>query len=112
VIGFELSGDGEIELIVVVKEPGVAMTLGTSTLTIPLGTGFHTPSLPAYSRLLHDVLMGDRSLFTRPDGLEHVWKVAQDLLDEKPEPVPYAKGSWGPAEAADLIHPEKWYLGE
>ena len=45
------------------------MTLGSSTVVISLGKGFHTPSLPAYSRLLHDVLMGDRSLFTRPDGL-------------------------------------------
>jgi glucose-6-phosphate 1-dehydrogenase len=112
VLGFELSGDGEIQLSLVVKEPGVAMTLGTSTVTIPLGKGFHTPSLPAYSRLLHDVLMGDRSLFTRPDGLAHVWKVAQDLLDDKPEPLPYAKGSWGPAAATELIQPENWYLGE
>jgi glucose-6-phosphate 1-dehydrogenase len=111
-LGFELSGDGEILLTLVVKEPGVTMCLGTSTVTIPLGTGFHTPSLPAYSRLLHDVLMGDRSLFTRPDGLAHVWEVAADLLVDKPEPIPYAKGSWGPAEAAALIRPENWYLGE
>jgi glucose-6-phosphate 1-dehydrogenase len=111
-LGFELSGDGEIELTVVVKKRGIAMTLGTSTVTIPLGKAYHTPSLPAYSRLLLDVLLGDRSLFTRPDGLAHVWEVAQDILDDKPEPIRYAKGSWGPAEAADLIQPEKWYLGE
>jgi glucose-6-phosphate 1-dehydrogenase len=112
VLGFELSGDGEILLNLVVKVPGVTLCLGTSTVTIPLGTGFPTPSLPAYSRLLHDVLMGDRSLFTRPDGLEHVWEVAQDILVDKPEPIPYAKGSWGPAEAAALIQPETWYLGQ
>jgi hypothetical protein len=40
--------------------------------------------------------MGDRSLFTRPDGLEHVWKVADGILRDKPEPILYAKGSWGP----------------
>jgi glucose-6-phosphate 1-dehydrogenase len=112
VLGFELSGDGEILLSLVVKEPGPTMTLGTSTVTIPLGTGFHTPSLPAYARLLHDVLIGDRSLFTRPDGLAHVWQVAEGILDDKPEPIPYPKGSWGPGEAADLAKPGAWYLGQ
>jgi glucose-6-phosphate 1-dehydrogenase len=55
--------------------------------------------------------MGDRSLFTRPDGLAHVWKVAEAILTDKPEPVPYAKGSWGPAEAAQLVAPVQWRLG-
>jgi glucose-6-phosphate 1-dehydrogenase len=112
VLGFELSGDGEIMLSLVVKEPGPTVSLGTSTVTIPLGTGFHTPSLPAYARLLHDVLIGDRSLFTRPDGLVHVWDVAQAVLEDKPEPTAYPKGSWGPAEAADLAQPGRWLLGE
>jgi glucose-6-phosphate 1-dehydrogenase len=110
-LGFELSDDGEIDLTLVVKEPGVEMTLGATTISLPLGKGFPTPSLPAYSRLLHDVLMGDRSLFTRPDGLEHVWKVADDILRDKPEPIPYPKGSWGPPAAAELAAPDVWRLG-
>jgi glucose-6-phosphate 1-dehydrogenase len=110
VLGFELSGDGEIQLSLVVKEPGPTMTLGSSMVCIPLGQGFHTPSLPAYSRLIHDVLIGDRSLFTRPDGLAHVWEVAQGILDEKPEPISYPKGSWGPPEADALIAPFHWEL--
>jgi glucose-6-phosphate 1-dehydrogenase len=112
ILGFELSGDGKIMLSLVVKEPGPTMSLDTSTVTLPLGTGFHTPALPAYSRLLHDVLIGDRSLFTRPDGLAHVWKVAEGILDDKSEPIPYPKGSWGPAEAADLAKPGVWHLGQ
>ena len=112
VLGFELSGDGEIDLTLIVKEPGVEMTLGEKTIPLPLGTGFHTPSLPAYARLLHDVLMGDRSLFTRPDGLEYVWKVADGILRDKPQPILYAKGSWGPPAAAELAAPNVWYLGQ
>jgi glucose-6-phosphate 1-dehydrogenase len=112
VLGFELSGDGQIQLTLVVKEPGVTVSLGSSTVVIPLGRGFHTPSLPAYPRLLHDVLLGDRSLFTRPDGLAHVWKVAGDILRHKPEPFTYPRGSWGPPEAAELITPERWLLGQ
>ncbi len=112
VLGFELSGDGEIELTLVVKEPGVEMTLGETAIPLPLGKGFPSPALPAYSRLLHDVLMGDRSLFTRPDGLEHVWDVADGILRDKPEPILYAKGSWGPPAAAALAAPNAWHLGE
>jgi glucose-6-phosphate 1-dehydrogenase len=112
VLGFELSGDGEVLLTLVVKEPGVTESLGSSTVVIPLGQAFHTPSLPAYPRLLHDVLMGDRSLFTRPDGLAHVWKVANEILNDKPQPLTYPKNSWGPREAAELIAPDNWLLGQ
>jgi glucose-6-phosphate 1-dehydrogenase len=112
VLGFELSGDGQIQMSLVVKEPGVTESLGSSTVAIPLGQGFHTPSLPAYSRLLHDVLIGDRSLFTRPDGLAHVWKVANEILQDKPEPCTYPRNSWGPPEAAELVTPDHWLLGQ
>jgi glucose-6-phosphate 1-dehydrogenase len=86
------------------------MSFGTSTVTIPLGTGSPTPSLSEYSHLLYDVLIGDRSLFTRPDGLAHVWKVAGEIVGEKPEPIVYPKGSWGPAEATALAQPDFWQL--
>ena len=56
--------------------------------------------LPPYVRLIHDVLLGDRSLFTRPDGLAAVWDVAEPLLSSPPQVRAYAPGSWGPAQAA------------
>jgi glucose-6-phosphate 1-dehydrogenase len=96
VITFELSGPGEIDLTMVAKQPGPELTLAAARARLPLGEAFHTPALPAYARLIHDVLLGDRSLFTRPDGLAHVWTVAAALLADKPEPRPYPKGSWGP----------------
>ena len=102
ILGFELSGDGEIDLGLVIKQAGPEMTLGVKTTELPLGSATDGPSLPAYSLLLYDVLIGDRSLFARPDGLEHVWTVADDILRNKPEPIPYAQGSWGPPEAAEL----------
>jgi glucose-6-phosphate 1-dehydrogenase len=111
VVSFELSGDGEISLRLITKEPGPELKLGAAKVSLPLGKAFHTPSLPAYSRLIHDVMMGDRSLFTRPDGLAHVWEVAGDLLDNKPEPIPYAPGSWGPQAADALAGPTGWLLG-
>ena len=54
--------------------------------------------LPPYVRLIHDVLIGDRSLFTRPDGLAAVWDAAAPAAERTgPTPQPYAPGSWGPA---------------
>ncbi|MBO0748271.1 MAG: glucose-6-phosphate dehydrogenase (NADP(+)) [Acidimicrobiaceae bacterium] len=108
-VAFELSGDGQIDLSMVAKKPGAQMALGQATFTLPLS---NSSSLPAYARLLHDVLVGDRSLFTRPDGLEHVWKVAAGILQDKPEPVPYPRGSWGPSETSALVAPRRWLLGE
>jgi glucose-6-phosphate 1-dehydrogenase len=108
---FELSGDGEIDLSLVTKRPGPTDDLTAGTARLPFGQAFHTPALPAYSRLIHDVLMGDRSLFTRPDGLRHVWEVAGHLLENKPEPQRYGRGSWGPAAADALAGEEGWELG-
>jgi glucose-6-phosphate 1-dehydrogenase len=110
VVAFELSGDGEIFLSLVTKRPGPVLELGSGEVALQLGKSSEM-SLPAYSRLIHDVMLGDRSLFTRPDGLAHVWDVAGALLEDKPEPIPYAQGSWGPDEATRLADPTGWLLG-
>ena len=67
--------------------------------------------LSPYSRLILDVLGGDRSLFTRPDGLAHVWEVAAPLLNDPPEVKSYAPKSMGPKEADDLAAPCGWLVG-
>jgi glucose-6-phosphate 1-dehydrogenase len=64
--------------------------------------------LPPYATLLHDVLTGDRSLFTSRDGLRHAWRAAAPLLANRPAVQPYAPGSWGPDAAADLPTTGGW----
>src|SRR3984885_10532076 len=112
VLCFSLAGDGEIDLSLVTKKPGPGIDLDVAHASIQLASLKDADPLPAYVRLIHDVLLGDRSLFTRPDGLASVWKVAQPLLSNPPEVKPYARGSWGPAEAAQLLAPEHWLLGQ
>ncbi len=112
VLSFSLAGDGEIDLSLVAKKPGPGLTLDTATTAIPLSALADADPLPPYVRLIHDVLVGDRSLFTRPDGLAAVWKVAGPLLDSPPKVVPYQPGSWGPAKARTLIAPGRWLLGQ
>jgi glucose-6-phosphate 1-dehydrogenase len=112
VLSFSLAGDGEIDLTVVAKRPGAGLSLDVATAMIPLSKLEDADPLPAYVRLIHDVLIGDRSLFTRPDGLAATWKVAGPLLTDPPKIVSYAPGSWGPAAARTLVAPGRWLLGQ
>ena len=112
VLSFSLAGNGEIDLSLVAKKPGAALNLDVARASIPLSGLQGADPLPPYVRLIHDVLLGDRSLFTRPDGLAAVWKVAEPLLTSPPPVAPYAPGSWGPAAARDLVAPGRWQLGQ
>jgi glucose-6-phosphate 1-dehydrogenase len=111
VLQFSLAGSGTVRVRMVVKEPGVTLALGATDADIDLSRVPHGHPVPPYARLIHDVLLGDRSLFTRPDGLSHVWDVAGPLLEHKPAVAPYRQGSWGPAAADALAAPDGWLLG-
>jgi glucose-6-phosphate 1-dehydrogenase len=56
-----------------------------------------------YEVLLLDALAGDSSRFTRQDGVEETWRIFQPLLDSPPTVHRYGRGSWGPAEADQLL---------
>jgi len=111
VLAFELSGEGSIALTLTAKKPGSGEEMNQATLQVPL-TAFGGKPLPAYSRLVHDVLRGERAQFTTPDGLAHVWAAAGPLLADRPELQLYAYGSWGPAAAAELAAPDGWLTGQ
>jgi glucose-6-phosphate 1-dehydrogenase len=112
VLAFSMFGSGEIDLSLVAKQPGPTLTLDIAQATIPLSRLPGADPLPPYARLIHDVLLGDRSLFTRPDGLATVWQVAEPLLRNRPQLHPYPPGSWGPAAAAELAAPDGWLLSQ
>ncbi|HEY0933894.1 MAG TPA: hypothetical protein VGD91_09140, partial [Trebonia sp.] len=112
VLCFSLAGDGEIDLSLVAKRPGPGLDLDVAHADISLASLPGADPLPPYVRLIHDVLLGDRSLFTRPDGLAAVWDVAEPLLSNRPQVISYEPDSWGPAEARDLVAPGHWILGQ
>jgi glucose-6-phosphate 1-dehydrogenase len=112
VLSFSLAGDGEIDLELVAKRPGAGLRLDAARAAIPLSKLANADPLPPYVRLIHDVLIGDRSLFTRPDGLAAVWMVAEPLLTTPPKVAAYQPGSWGPAAARKLVAPGRWLLGQ
>jgi glucose-6-phosphate 1-dehydrogenase len=108
-ISLSLKGSGRLEIEVVAKRPGLGIELATGAAQLPLSHG-DGPDLPAYATLIRDVLDGDRSLFTSSQGLAAAWRVLKPLLDDRPEPLPYVQGSWGPDEATALAAPDGWYL--
>jgi glucose-6-phosphate 1-dehydrogenase len=112
VLSFDLAGSGSIDLRLVAKRPGPALDLDVADIGLELHSLPDGDPLPPYVRLIHDVLMGDRSLFTRPDGLDAVWIAAAPLLDNPPDLRPYAPGSWGPDAARELAEPDGWLLGQ
>ncbi|MGI8429389.1 MAG: glucose-6-phosphate dehydrogenase [Solirubrobacteraceae bacterium] len=56
-----------------------------------------------YEVLLHAALLGDGTHFTRQDSIEATWRIVAPLLEAPPPAHPYAKGSWGPAQANQLV---------
>lgn len=68
--------------------------------------------LEANERLIHDALIGDRTLFTRADGIERLWDASAPVLEASPPVRPYEPGSWGPQGTEELIAPGRWDLPE
>ncbi len=112
VLSFTLSGPGSIEMSLVVKRPGAELKLAEDTISLNLDDVPDTEALPPYVSLIHDVTIGDRSLFTSSAGLENAWKVAEPVLANPPKPHPYQVGSWGPAAGDELAAPLGWLVSK
>ncbi|MBI9114018.1 glucose-6-phosphate dehydrogenase [Sanguibacter suaedae] len=111
-ISLSLKGDGAIEVTTTVKRPGPDLALGTGTARLALDDVTPGDPLSPYASLLHDVVTGDRTLFTTAEGLAAAWDAFEPLLgDRRPAPLPYAPGSWGPEDARRLAEPVGWVLG-
>ena len=41
-------------------------------------------ALDAYERLIHDVMVGDRTLFTTSEAIERLWEISEPVLEDPP----------------------------
>lgn len=111
-LALDLGDPGSIEVSFLAKTPGVTMDVAAAELTFSYAESFNMRyELAAYERLLHDALLGDRTLFNAAEGIERLWEASAPLLEDPPRPITYAKGSFGPGEVNDLIDPYAWKLG-
>jgi glucose-6-phosphate 1-dehydrogenase len=107
---FELSDDPTVRIEVQAKVPGPIIELGRVALTLDVEAELQIDGLEAYERLLHDVMLRDRLLFTRSEQIERLWEVCAPVLENRPPTQLYEKGSWGPEAALDLPGPPGWRL--
>jgi len=93
------------------KEPGARFNVKNVNMD------FHYKDLAdirvpsAYERLLHDVMLGDSTLFSRDDEVETAWKFLEPIQrawtnNPKIKVFGYPAGTWGPLYANELIKGE------
>jgi glucose-6-phosphate 1-dehydrogenase len=90
------------------KQPGAGIRLVPVKLDFSYGQFGGVPPSTGYERLLHDVMIGDTTLFHRADMVDSSWRIVTPILDvwatlparDFPN---YAAGTWGPAAAQELL---------
>jgi len=93
------------------KEPGAGFNVKNVNMD------FHYKDLAdirvpsAYERLLHDVMLGDSTLFSRDDEVETAWRFLEPIQkawanNKAIKVFGYPAGTWGPEHANDLIQGE------
>ena len=88
------------------KVPGTSMEVRDVTMDFAYGESFTESSPEAYERLILDVLLGDANLFPRHQEVELSWNILDPIeayWAENGKPAQYAAGSWGPAEADEML---------
>ncbi|MBA2349808.1 MAG: glucose-6-phosphate dehydrogenase [Solirubrobacterales bacterium] len=108
----ELTDPPRVRLELLAKTAGPDLALEPAAMELSFGEPDNGEErLEAYERLLHDVMLGDHTLFTRADEVERLWEVAAPVLEAPPTPEAYAQGSWGPDAALELPPAPGWRLG-
>lgn len=105
-VRFRLSPDVVIELGARAKRAGDTMTGESVGLDACRDTLNVTPP---YQRLLGDAMRGDQMLFARTDNVTAAWRIVEPIIETRPPAIPYAPGSFGPAEAERLIPGGTWH---
>jgi glucose-6-phosphate 1-dehydrogenase len=97
------------------KIPGPTLRLQPVNMRFGYGDAFKASRYTGYEVMIYSCTRGDATLFSRGDLVEAAWRVAQPLLDywtATPADFPnYARGSWGPTAASDLIERDgrRWF---
>jgi glucose-6-phosphate 1-dehydrogenase len=109
---FELGEPGSISASFLAKVPGPALQLGEAHMRFSYADSFggEEQALDAYERLIHDVMVGDRTLFTTSEAVERLWEIADPVVREPPPVKPYEPGSWGPEPVDALLASRRWHV--
>ena len=109
VLVIRIQPDEGISLRIQSKIPGPSMRMERVKMDFRYSTSFGKASPEAYERLLLDAMAGDATLFARRDEVEWAWRWIDQIenawhASANPPPMcEYPAGTWGPAEADDLL---------
>jgi glucose-6-phosphate 1-dehydrogenase len=102
-----IAPDEGISLQFEVKRRGPVVDLAAVKMDFHYDDWFAKEPNVGYETLIHDVMLGDQTLFMRADMVEQSWRIVQPVLDdwaEKKADFPdYDSGSDGPKAADDLL---------
>ncbi|MEP7147580.1 MAG: glucose-6-phosphate dehydrogenase [Acidobacteriota bacterium] len=107
-IEIHIQPDERITLHFGAKIPGPIVKLGAVDMDFNYAEHFGVQLSTGYERLLYDCMVGDATLFQRADMVEASWEIVTPILDVWAA-IPardfpnYDSGSWGPAEADELL---------
>ena len=102
ILAITIQPDEGFDLGFQVKTPGQPLEIVQEFLRFRYSETFQR--LPeAYETLLLDVMLGDQTLFVWSEVAEASWRIYAPFIETRPLVYPYAAGTWGPAEADQLV---------
>ncbi|MEU8925732.1 glucose-6-phosphate dehydrogenase [Kitasatospora sp. NPDC048545] len=104
---FRVWPETRVALTLAGKRPGAGWAVQHEELAFAQQPG---SDMRPYDRLIGAALDGDRWLFARQDTVEAAWRIVDPVLGDAAPVHPYARGSWGPAQADALLPAgDDWY---
>jgi glucose-6-phosphate 1-dehydrogenase len=104
---FRINPENRVTLTLAGKKPGAGWLPEPEELVFAEHPG---GDMRPYDRLIGAALNGERWLFAQQDTVEASWRVVDPVLGDVVPVHPYARGSWGPDQAAGLLPAgETWH---
>jgi glucose-6-phosphate 1-dehydrogenase len=105
-IVIRIQPDEGITIRIGAKRPGTRFEMVPAGMKLDYKALTKAPLPDAYENVLSEVLAGGHSAFPGAEEIELQWEIVDPLLkawESEGHPEPYARGSWGPQAADDLV---------
>jgi glucose-6-phosphate 1-dehydrogenase len=105
-IVIRIQPDEGITIRIGAKRPGTRFEMVPAGMKLDYKGLTKAPLPDAYENVLSEVLAGGHSAFPGAEEIELQWEIVDPLLrawESEGHPEPYARGTWGPQTADDLV---------
>jgi glucose-6-phosphate 1-dehydrogenase len=105
-IVIRIQPDEGITIRIGAKRPGTRFEMVPAGMRLDYKGLTKAPLPEAYENVLSEVLAGGHSAFPGAEEIELQWEIVDPLIkawESEGHPEPYARGSWGPQAADDLV---------